>query len=102
MDRNGELSVLDKYRSLKVDLLKAGHHGSKTASDPTFIKEIDPKMAWISAGRNNRYHHPNEETLKTFRGNQVKVFNTQTLGMVKYDYRNNQNGNFAWKLQEKD
>ncbi|MGY4757108.1 hypothetical protein LB438_06660 [Lactococcus lactis subsp. lactis] len=52
---------------MKVDVLKVGHHGSKTSSNPDFIKEINPKLALISVGEKNRYGHPNQETLETLK-----------------------------------
>ncbi|AQW22281.1 DNA internalization-related competence protein ComEC/Rec2 [Lentilactobacillus curieae] len=89
LDQAGEIEVLQRYPNLKVDVLKAGHHGSKTSSAPDFIRTIKPRIALISAGRNNRYHHPNDETMQTLRCNRVKVINSQISGMVRYVYRNN-------------
>ena len=63
-----------------------GHHGSKTASDPQFIQAIKPKIGIISAGRNNRYGHPNQETLDTMKKEQVKLISTQKDGMISYRY----------------
>ncbi|WP_203627749.1 ComEC/Rec2 family competence protein [Lacticaseibacillus mingshuiensis] len=66
----------------QVDMLKVGHHGSRTSSDPAFIAQIDPKLALISAGVNNRYGHPHEETLETFAAQGVPVLNTADRGMI--------------------
>lgn len=92
LDGENELKLLNKYPQLKANVLKVGHHGSKTASNPQFIKQLNPKVAWISAGRNNRYNHPNQETLTTLDNNNIKVMNTQQDGMIQYSYRNNQAG----------
>ena len=48
---------------LKSDVLKLGHHGSKTSSSELFIKTVDPDIAIISAGENNQYGHPHKEVL---------------------------------------
>ncbi len=48
-------------------LLKAGHHGSRTASDPAWIAALRPEVAIIPAGFRNRFEHPHAETLETFR-----------------------------------
>ena len=48
-------------------LLKAGHHGSRNASDPAWIKALAPEVVIISAGLHNRFDHPHPETLATFR-----------------------------------
>ncbi|KRM81206.1 hypothetical protein FD36_GL000103 [Fructilactobacillus sanfranciscensis DSM 20451] len=86
LDRLDELKILGKYPNLKTDILKLGHHGSKTASDPQFIQAIKPKIGIISAGRNNRYGHPNQETLDTMKKEQVKLISTQKDGMISYRY----------------
>lgn len=45
---------------LKSDILKLGHHGSKTSSSSTFLKQVNPELAIVSAGENNSYGHPHE------------------------------------------
>lgn len=83
LDRANELKVLAKYPALQADIIKTGHHGSKTASDPAFIAQIKPKLAIISAGRNNRYGHPNQETLLTLKRECIPFLLTATDGMIK-------------------
>ena len=58
-----EKDILDKYNLSNVDVLKVGHHGSKTSSSKEFINVINPKYSIISIGKNNRYGHPNKEVL---------------------------------------
>ena len=60
-----EKDILDKYNLSNVDVLKVGHHGSKTSSSKSFINEINPKNSIISVGKNNRYGHPKESVLNT-------------------------------------
>ena len=67
--------------AIKADILKVSHHGSKTSTSKDFVTKVSPKAALISAGRNNRYGHPNKEVLENLAG--VKIYNTQTDGMVK-------------------
>ena len=50
--------------TLRSDILKLGHHGSRTSSDPLWLSTVRPKEAIISAGRGNRYGHPHKETLE--------------------------------------
>lgn len=83
---SGELDILNKYKNLKADYLKLGHHVSKNSSSNQFLKSIHPKMAIISAGRNNRYHHPNVETLDRLKLNHIGYLNTQNQGMISYRY----------------
>lgn len=55
--------LIEKYPKLKADIVKLGHHGSKTSSSLSFLHSVQPKLALISAGRGNRYGHPSEETM---------------------------------------
>jgi competence protein ComEC len=48
-------------------LLKPGHHGSRSASDPAWIESLHPEVALITAGRGNSFGFPNEETLATLK-----------------------------------
>lgn len=66
---------------IKADILKVSHHGSKTSTSKDFVGKVRPKVALISAGRNNRYGHPTKEVLENLDG--IKIYNTQTDGMVK-------------------
>ena len=58
-----EKDILKQYNISNIDVLKVGHHGSKTSSSESFINEMNPKYSIISVGKNNRYGHPNKETL---------------------------------------
>lgn len=84
LEREGEAELLKNYPNLKVDVLKVGHHGSKTSSSPKFISAIHPQIALISAGLNNRYKHPNQETLNTFNNAHIKVYRTDQQGAVRF------------------
>lgn len=50
---------------LKANILKVAHHGSKTSSIEKFIKIVNPKIALIGVGENNKFGHPNREVIKT-------------------------------------
>jgi competence protein ComEC len=54
-------------------LLKAGHHGSRSSSDPQWIAAIDPELTLLTAGRRNRFGHPHAETLATLAGRSFEV-----------------------------
>jgi competence protein ComEC len=51
---------------LRADLLKVGHHGSRTSSTPGFLAAVTPAVATISCGVRNRFGHPHRETLESF------------------------------------
>ena len=61
---DAEEALLQRYELQDVHVLKAGHHGSSTSSSPAFLHALQPQLALISAGRNNRYHHPSSEVLQ--------------------------------------
>lgn len=97
LDQSGEAAIAAQYPMMKVDILKLGHHGSKTSTHPDVIKQWQPHVGIVSAGRNNRYHHPHAETLKTIQDSHMTLFNTQTHGMIRYIYTK-QKGHFEVKL----
>ncbi len=66
---------------LDSDVLKVGHHGSKTSSCKEFIEVVSPEIAVIQCGRDNFYGHPNSETLENLGG--VKIFRTDLDGDIK-------------------
>lgn len=68
--------------NLKSDILKAGHHGSKTSSSQPFLDAVKPSIAVISAGSGNRYGHPTQETLAKLNTMSVKVYRTDLNGTV--------------------
>ena len=65
-----------------VDLIKVGHHGSKTSSNRDFIKAISPEYAVITCGKDNKYGHPNKETLETLNALKVDVYRTDLMGNI--------------------
>ena len=82
-----EKDILEKYNVSKIDVLKIGHHGSKTSSDKSFIDEINPKYSVISVGKNNRYGHPNKEVLNNL--DNSKIYRTDINGSIMFKVKNN-------------
>lgn len=75
-----------KTEEIKADILKVGHHGSKTSSTPMFIEKVKPQFALISCGVKNRFGHPNEETLETLQKNNIQILRTDQNGMIVYRF----------------
>ena len=65
-----------------LEILKVAHHGSKNSTAEEFLTETDPVYGFISAGRNNRYGHPHEETVERLKERGCRLFCTQTDGAV--------------------
>lgn len=82
-----EKEILDKYNMSDINVLKVGHHGSKTSSGKEFINKINSKYSIISVGLNNRYGHPNKEVLNDLK--QSKVYRTDQDGSIMFKIKNN-------------
>ena len=67
---------------LESDVLKAGHHGSKTSTSPEFVSAVSPKYGIISAGLDNRYGHPTAEVLETLTKASVQILRTDRNGRI--------------------
>ena len=84
---NTEKEILSKYNLPDIDVLKVGHHGSKTSSSKEFIDKINPEHSIISVGKNNRYGHPNKEVLENL--NNSKTYRTDEEGSIMFKIKNN-------------
>jgi competence protein ComEC len=74
--------LLDDYRIdiTDIDILKAGHHCSRTASSYDFLEEINPNLSICSCGEENRFGHPHKETLENFRELGIEYYITWEEG----------------------
>ena len=82
-----EKEIMSIYNLPDIDVLKVGHHGSRTSSTIEFINEINPKYSIISVGKNNRYGHPNKETLDNLKDS--KIYRTDQNGSIMFKIKNN-------------
>jgi len=82
-----EKDLIKKYNLQNIDVLKVGHHGSKTSSGKEFIDEVNPKYSIISVGKNNRYGHPNDSVLGNL--NNSKIYRTDQDGSIMFKIKNN-------------
>ena len=76
-----EEDILKKYKLKNIDVLKVGHHGSKSSTSFDFVKQIMPRYSVISVGRNNRYNHPNQEVLDNL--NNSTIYRTDINGTIE-------------------
>lgn len=74
-------------RELASDYLVVPHHGSRTSSSATFLRVVNPHLAIISSGLNNRYHFPHQETLNTYHQLHIPLENTAILGAIQIDLK---------------
>lgn len=82
-----EKNLMDRYNLKEIDILKVGHHGSKSSSSKEFIDEVNPKYSIISVGKNNRYGHPNNEVLENLKDS--KIYRTDRDGSIMFMIKNN-------------
>ena len=82
-----EKEIMNKYNLSHIDVLKVGHHGSRTSSSEEFINEINPKYSIISVGKNNRYGHPNKEVLENLKD--TKIYRTDKDGSIIFKIKDN-------------
>ncbi len=85
--RSVEEKIIEKYNLFNIDVLKVGHHGSKTSSSKYFVDKIIPKYSVISVGRNNRYGHPHEESLSNLIN--TKILRTDSDGTITFKINKN-------------
>ena len=67
---------------LRSDVLKVGHHGSRTSSTPAFVAAVAPREAVVSVGCRNRFGHPHPLTLTTLEAAGARVWRTDRDGAV--------------------
>lgn len=66
LEKEAEKELVDSGIDLHADILKAGHHGSKSSSTIEFLREVKPKIVVIQSGENNKFGHPHKESLENF------------------------------------
>jgi competence protein ComEC len=71
--------------ALRADLLKIGHHGSRTSSTPPFLDAVSPALAIISCGVRNRYGHPSPSVLDALTGRGIQLARTDRGGEVIWE-----------------
>jgi competence protein ComEC len=74
-------------RQARADILKVAHHGSKTSSTGPFLDAVAPRLALISAGVNNLYHHPSPLIVDRLRDRGIGVLRTDRDGMIVVRFR---------------
>jgi beta-lactamase superfamily II metal-dependent hydrolase len=68
----------------RVDVLKVGHHGSRSASSEAWLEELAPTTAVISVGAHNRYGHPAPDVVERLQRLGIAVLRTDQLGTITF------------------
>lgn len=82
-------------QNLKSNILKAGHHGSKTSSGINFLEKVKPEYSIISAGLNNKFNHPDQEVIDNLNQINTKILNTANSGSIVFET----NGEVIWLVE---
>lgn len=90
MEEVAEKELLAANLDLAADVLKVGHHGSYSSTGYLFLRTVNPRYAVISAGVNNDYGHPHEETLSRLNDAGSTIFRTDLLGTVVFTSKGDQ------------
>ncbi|NFI57046.1 MBL fold metallo-hydrolase [Clostridium botulinum] len=68
--------LLDLNNNIRSDVIKIGHHGSSTSSSKSFIEKVNPSIAIISVGTDNKFNHPNKSTIDCLTKSNIKIYQT--------------------------
>ena len=79
--------LIKKYNISDIDILKVGHHGSRTSSSDEFIDMIRPKYSLISVGNDNKFGHPNKEVLEVLK--ESIIYRTDLNGSIMFEIKKN-------------
>lgn len=79
-EQHAETELVARGAPLRADVLKVGHHGSRTSSHAAFLKAVSPRVSVISAGAGNRFGHPHPEVLARLEAQGTQVLNLADTG----------------------
>ncbi len=82
MEDNLEGFLLSFGDNVKSDVLKVGHHGSKTSTSEKFLGMVKPGLAVISVGKNNKYGHPHKEAIDRLAKFEISTLRTDENGTI--------------------
>lgn len=89
LTKEGERKILSTDIPLKTDILKLGHHGSKTSSSREFLEAVSPQVAIASNGRRNKFHHPHRQVTERLDSLKIPLLNTSQKGTVRVTFDKN-------------
>jgi competence protein ComEC len=82
-EQQQEQELSSRYHGrLRADVLKVGHHGSRTSTSRPFLRQVEPSFATISSGVRNRFGHPHAETLSALADHAILALRTDRVGSI--------------------
>ena len=70
------MEMLHKNYDITADVLKVGHHGSSSSTSEEFLNRVNPKIAIISCGKDNKYGHPTKKTINKLKKKDIQIYRT--------------------------
>lgn len=90
IDKQAEQNIILQGGNVEANVLKVSHHGSRSATGQEFLANVQPQIAVISIGKDNKYGHPHQEVLSNLLEFGIKVMRTDQIGDIKI-FSNGQN-----------
>jgi len=81
-EEEAEAGILQSGLTVQADILKVGHHGSRSSSSTQFLDAVEPELAIYMAGEGNRYGHPHEETIIALTEVGAEIYGTDIHGTI--------------------
>ncbi|NOX19113.1 MAG: DNA internalization-related competence protein ComEC/Rec2 [Chlorobi bacterium] len=83
LEKRGEVYYVNKYDGfLKSQILKVGHHGSKSSASERFLEAVNPELGIISVGSTNNFGHPSPLIIDRLKNDNVKILRTDKSGAL--------------------
>ena len=86
IEQAAEQALLEHGSKLQADVVLVPHHGSKTSSSIKFLQALAPKLAIVSSGYLNRFHHPHPKIVERYRTQGIELLNTATSGAIEVNF----------------
>lgn len=86
MSGDYEQALIERFPEIQADILKCAHHGSRFSSSDALLNHVQPKLALLSAGVHNTYHHPHPDTLAKLSNRGIPYFATPYHGAIRYEW----------------
>lgn len=84
-ERESEQDILASRANLKSDVLLVGHHGSRSSTTAKFLSAVNPRIAVIQVGKDNKYGHPTKTTLDRLKNQGIDIYRNDLQGTVEID-----------------
>ncbi|MFZ1343833.1 DNA internalization-related competence protein ComEC/Rec2 [Thiothrix eikelboomii] len=86
IEQAAEQALLAQGSKLQADVVLVPHHGSKTSSSIKFLQALTPKLAIVSSGYLNRFHHPHPKIVERYQAQGIELLNTAATGAIEVNF----------------